>query len=686
MSFRGREFSPGQSSLPPGTQLNSTYEINELINAGGMGEVYRGHNIATGDPVAIKVVLPEYAADQLILDLFRKEARILFQLTHDAIVRYYGFASDKTINRSYMAMEFVEGLSLADRMKTGPLSVEEVSGLRVRVADGLQKAHDLGIIHRDISPENVILQGGQVNRAKIIDFGIAKSSALASEGTLIGTSFAGRYNFASPEQVGMFRPATVSPRSDIYSFGLVLAAALLGQPIDMSGTMAEIMEKRMEVPDLSAIPVAIRGLLTAMLQPNPADRIATMAEVRDWPVETGAETPLPQARPIPKLPPRSSPSKRPLPAKPPSKAPPRLPPAAAASYDEDKGSRLGMWIGGAVVGVVLAGAAGGWFYVQSRVNQLQPPQEKPAVVVQKEAPPKPAPEPAAPQPEFKTPPPEVSPQPEAPPQPEAGGTTSANGKQPREPAPAPPAEEPPAAEAPAEIKPAETPPAPPAPSAATIGKDLRNTTDLVNFVLAYDGGACFFAWPEDIQPGAARISGYAADETLFNPFLKDFEQVSGIADPQIDINVRKVSADQCVVVDAIRQLARGKTPKPNLDIPEQTVAIGDTLSGTVLDLPGRHLELLFVNEKGETFKATSLLNGTSFNLPMKQKKPSGSETPLPQLVVVVSSPEPLTSLATVSMKAPAAASTVFPQLTEEAASNGRVAVAVTYVKLVVPGE
>jgi len=96
--------------------------------------------------------------------------------------------------------------------------------------------------------------------------------------------------------------------------------------------------------------------------------------------------------------------------------------------------------------------------------------------------------------------------------------------------------------------------------------------------------------------------------------------------------------------------------------------------------------LLFVNEKGETFKATSLLNGTSFNLPMKQKKPSGSETPLPQLVVVVSSPEPLTSLATVSMKAPAAASTVFPQLTEEAASNGRVAVAVTYVKLVVPGE
>ena len=286
MSYRGPpRAGGGQSSLPPGTQLNGTYEIGDLISSGGMGEVYTAHNIATGDPVAIKVVLPEYAADQLILDLFRKEARILYQLAHEAIVRYYGFASDRSINRSYMAMEFVEGPSLADQMKVAPLNSADVASLKTRLADGLYKAHELGIIHRDISPENVILQGGLVSRAKIIDFGIAKSTALASEGTLIGTTFAGRYNFASPEQVGMFRPATVSPKSDIYSLGLVLAAALRGTPIDMSGTMAEIMEKRMSVPDLSDIPEEMGDLLTAMLEPNPGHRIASMADVRDWVVK-----------------------------------------------------------------------------------------------------------------------------------------------------------------------------------------------------------------------------------------------------------------------------------------------------------------------------------------------------------------------------------------------------------------
>ena len=666
MSFRGREFTPGQSSLPPGTQLNGTYEIGDLINAGGMGEVYRGRNIATGDEVAIKVVLPEYAADQLILDLFRKEARILFQIAHEAIVRYYGFATDRQLNRSYMAMEFVEGQSLAERMRSGPLSVQEVSGLRSRVADGLQKAHDLGIIHRDISPENVILQGEQVSRAKIIDFGIAKSTALSStEGTLIGTSFAGRYNFASPEQVGMFRPATVSPKSDIYSFGLVLAAALLGQPIDMSGTMAEIMEKRMALPDLSGIPAAMRELLTAMLQSNPANRIGSMAEVRDWPVATGAEAPAARATvKAPPPPPRLSGSKRPVQLRQPSKKP--LKPVAPRrdDFDDDQqGGRAGTWIAIAAVFTVLAGAAGGWFYVKNRVNQLDPPTTKVVVSTTDAGQTSPAGDKSS----KTVTPPEVKV--EGPPPDTGTGSKDATTE----------------AQDSGVTGMRLTPPA-----AGDLAAVLKYIGELTNFVSKYPGGDCFLAWPETISSDEVWISGYAPNETAFDGFLTDFATASGLSESKITISVKKVSQQQCEAINTISKLARGRTPKPTLDITEMTVAIGDAIKGSVNSIDKRHVDLLFVDEKGGTYKITSadtkLFDGTNLNIPMNQKKPPGSQTPLPQLVIAVSSPTPLESLAAVNLKAAVAAADLFPKLFNEAVASGQVSIALKYIKLVVPGD
>src|SRR5436305_8001412 len=148
--MNSRSSSSASSSVSPGTQLNGIYEIDSLIGVGGMGEVFKGHNIQTGDPVAIKIVLPEYAKDELILDLFRKEARILNHLAHDAIVRYYVFTIAAGLGRPYLAMEYVDGPSLAVHLKSGePLGSEDVLTLQRRLDDGLLKAHELGVIHRD---------------------------------------------------------------------------------------------------------------------------------------------------------------------------------------------------------------------------------------------------------------------------------------------------------------------------------------------------------------------------------------------------------------------------------------------------------------------------------------------------------------------------------------------------------
>jgi len=266
--------------LDPGVQLNDTYEIDERIASGGMGEVYRGHNIQTGEPVAIKTILPELADQEAIFALFKKEATVLGRLHHDTIVRYYSFSRDPRLGRPYLAMEFVDGISLADRLAAAPLTPSEVRKLFTGVADGLAIAHGAGVIHRDLSPDNIILRDGDVGRPKIIDFGIARSANIG-EGTVIGGGFAGKFNFVSPEQLGI-HSREVDDRSDIYSLGLVIAAALRGSPLDMGGSHVEVIEKRSKLPDLSDIDPSLRPLLEAMLQSNPDDRPAGASAVSEW--------------------------------------------------------------------------------------------------------------------------------------------------------------------------------------------------------------------------------------------------------------------------------------------------------------------------------------------------------------------------------------------------------------------
>ena len=273
-------FRSSYRGVAPGTRLNGIYEIDQMIGAGGMGEVYKCHEIQTGAAVAIKMLLPDMAENDAALALFRKEAASLHHLLHDAIVRYFLFTVEPVLQRPYLAMEFVDGRSLSDILVDGPLTFEALVKLMRRIASGLQAAHERGIIHRDVSPDNIIVPLGDVTRAKIIDFGIARSTQLGDK-TIIGSGFAGKDNYVSPEQVGLYSDE-VTAKSDIYSLGLLLFYALTGQKLDMGGSQFQLVEKRRRVPDLGGIDMRIRPLLEQMLQPDPANRPATMAEIANW--------------------------------------------------------------------------------------------------------------------------------------------------------------------------------------------------------------------------------------------------------------------------------------------------------------------------------------------------------------------------------------------------------------------
>jgi serine/threonine protein kinase len=277
MGARPAHVTSSPIQIPSGTVLIGTYEIVAHINTGGMGEVYRGVNIHNGEAVAIKIVLPALAHDEKILSLFQKESTVLRRISHDAIVRYEVFTIDPEIARPCLVMEYVEGVPLGDRMESDPLSEAEVMTLLRRLADGLEVAHRAGVVHRDLSPDNVILREGRVENAKIIDFGIAKETTPGGR-TLIGGQFAGKPGYVAPEQLGLYN-GHVTGQADIYSLALLAAAAALGRPIDMGDNPAEAVRARMSVPDLSGLPERLAELLGWMLQPDPADRPADMAAV-----------------------------------------------------------------------------------------------------------------------------------------------------------------------------------------------------------------------------------------------------------------------------------------------------------------------------------------------------------------------------------------------------------------------
>jgi len=262
--------------IEPGTLLGHTFEIERVVARGGMGEVFRAKHIDLGTTHAIKVILPELVRDSVLIDLFRREASVLRQVRHDAVVAYDGVNRDE-LGRMFLVMEFVDGPSLTSVLLERTLTPDEAIDLLDRVAAGLAAAHEKGVVHRDMSPDNIILSGGRIDHAKIIDFGIAKQTA-PNTATIIGQGFAGRYAYASPEQIGMY-DGQVDARSDIYSLALVIITSLLGKPLDMGDTPSSMLRHRSSVPDLSMVPDPLRSVLIWMLQPDPNDRPASMAMV-----------------------------------------------------------------------------------------------------------------------------------------------------------------------------------------------------------------------------------------------------------------------------------------------------------------------------------------------------------------------------------------------------------------------
>jgi serine/threonine protein kinase len=270
------------SRIPTGTVLLGTYEIEQFLNSGGMAWTYLALHRELNTKHVIKVIKPGFDVEGIdVLELFKREAQTLRSIRHDAIVSYDGFQRDEK-HGLCMIMEYVEGPSLKQLLKERTLTVDEVWRFRNRLAEGLAAIHAKDVYHRDLAPDNIILPDGNVTEAKLIDFGIAKRRD-ASTGTILGSIYAGKISYVAPEQFGLFG-GEIGPYSDIYSLGLVLAGAAIGRPLDMGSSMETAYQARLQPPDLSSVPAELRPQLTAMLQPNPADRPQDIAELlRRWP-------------------------------------------------------------------------------------------------------------------------------------------------------------------------------------------------------------------------------------------------------------------------------------------------------------------------------------------------------------------------------------------------------------------
>ena len=288
-------------SLVTGARLGP-YEITAAIGAGGMGEVYRARDTRLDRTVAIKVLSPQLAADPQFRERFEREARAISQLTHPHICTVHDVGEHE--RTAFLVMEHLEGETLADRLKKGPLPIEQALQLAIEIAAALETAHRHDIVHRDLKPGNIMLTKSGV---KLLDFGLAKVGAaavasgglatemqtiapLTAQGTILGT-----LQYMAPEQL---EGAEADARSDIFAFGAVLYEILTGRRAFEGKTQASLIGSILkdDPPRLSqvlAVPPALDHLVRTCLAKNPEDRFQSAHDVLlqlRWAREAGSDT------------------------------------------------------------------------------------------------------------------------------------------------------------------------------------------------------------------------------------------------------------------------------------------------------------------------------------------------------------------------------------------------------------
>jgi serine/threonine protein kinase len=266
------------------------YEITAEIGKGGMGEVYQAKDTKLGRDVAIKVLPEEFARDTDRVARFQREAKLLASLNHPNIAAIYGL--EESGGTHFLVMELIEGETLKDRIKSGPIPVEEALKLVLQIAEGLEAAHENGVIHRDLKPANIkVTPDGKV---KILDFGLAKayagdqgnlspldsptiSAAATQQGVILGTAA-----YMSPEQA---RGKSVDRRADIWAFGVVLYEMLTGKAAfsgtDVTDTLAAVIRSEPEWKSLPAnLHWRLREVLERCLEKRAKDRYSGISDAR----------------------------------------------------------------------------------------------------------------------------------------------------------------------------------------------------------------------------------------------------------------------------------------------------------------------------------------------------------------------------------------------------------------------
>jgi len=301
--------------LASGTRLGP-YEIVAAIGVGGMGELYRAKDTRLGRTVAVKVLPMDLAANAGARERMEREARAISALNHPSICTLFDIGHED--GTDYLVMEFIDGVTLADRLQAGPLPGDEARQIAAQIASALAKAHERGVIHRDLKPGNIMLTKGDANRpgtaqVKLLDFGLAKlresdtgnvlgssaatRQALTMQGTIVGT-----LPYMAPEQMA---GQAVDARSDLFSFGAVLYEMVTGQRAFSGDTPTAVMANVMGSQPASPrtvrpnAPVGLERLILTCLAKAPADRWQSAHDVAlflEAPQDTTAESASPRRR------------------------------------------------------------------------------------------------------------------------------------------------------------------------------------------------------------------------------------------------------------------------------------------------------------------------------------------------------------------------------------------------------